>query len=113
MGYNTSVIVLNDALNQIERDPDFGRKLSMAVLALNLEPGRHQDVSAGNHCNAASVIETHHADSTTLVSFGGNMGHQQLTTCGWLHHQAEQQERMCREWAGKLGFRLVKLPERR
>lgn len=113
MGYNTSVIVLNDALDAIARDPDFGKKLSYAVMAAASPPTHRSridlDVSASNHCNAASVIETHHADQTSLVSFGGNMGHVHLISWGWLHHQEAKQVEMFKDWANKLGYRVVKI----
>jgi hypothetical protein len=73
MGYNTVVVVLNDALGQIRDDPAFGRKLSEAV-------GKHWqtrglvDISAGNHCNAATVIDSQHADHSMCVVVGGNTG---------------------------------------
>ena len=71
MGFNTTIVVLNDAANQIENDPDFGKKLVRAMLTLDREGG---NVSAGNHVNAAQVVETHHADNNMLVSVGGNRG---------------------------------------
>ena len=72
MGWNTTVVVLNDALTDIRDDPEFGRKLYDACLeAVARKP---VDVSAGCHCNAATVIETHHADQMVLVRVGGNMG---------------------------------------
>lgn len=72
MGYNTTVVVLNDALDQIRDDPDFGRKLYEAIL--KVQRGKPVDVSAGYHVNAATVIETHHADQTAFVAVGGNYG---------------------------------------
>lgn len=73
MGYNTTVIILNDALDQIKKDPLFAEKLYDACLTVNR--GRQVDVSAGNHCNAATVIETHHADVAQPVIIGGNCGY--------------------------------------
>jgi len=32
MGYNTTVVVMNDALGSIEKDPEFGKNLVRAVL---------------------------------------------------------------------------------
>ena len=60
MGYNTSMIIMNDGLHYIEEDPDFGRKLASAVsqLSLNMHPSWGIDVSAGPHVNAATVIES-------------------------------------------------------
>lgn len=111
MGWNTTVVVLNDALDQIEKDPHFGANLARAVR--HMPVARHHgesrvDVAAGNHCNAACVVESHHADSTVLVSVGGNLGIEQASTYGWNHHEPAGQERLLRAWADKLGFELVR-----
>ena len=81
MGLNTTVLILNDALTQIENDPEFGKKLVKVIrertILEKIVDGRGRIssyVQAGNHVNAASVIETHHADLTALVAIGGNYG---------------------------------------
>lgn len=75
MGFNTTVVVLNDALSYIRDDPEFGRRLYDAVTRAHSGP---QDVAAhskrGIHCNAAIVIETHHADYDVIVRVGRNTG---------------------------------------
>lgn len=71
MGLNTTVIILNDALNQIEDDPEFGRNLALAIQGGGYGDGT---VRAGNHMNAAQVVETHHADANVVVVVGGNRG---------------------------------------
>lgn len=107
MGYNTTVVIVNDALDQIAKDTKFGENLARAIK--NKAGVRSRiDVESGNHCNAAHVVETHHADETVLVSVGGNLGVAQLTYHGWDHHEREGQEAMLKEWANKLGFDLVK-----
>lgn len=73
MGWNTTVVVLNDALHNIEKDRDFGKNLAAAIQR-TVGTDRPIDVPAGNHCNAATVVETHHADFPVLVRVGGNMG---------------------------------------
>ena len=80
MGFNTSVIVMNDALHEISKDPNFGKNLASAVSRLSLPPEYRGgvggvDVVAGNHCNAATAIESHHADYASVVVFGGNRAH--------------------------------------
>jgi len=70
MGMNTTVVILNDALHQIENDPEFGKNLSHSIMTHH----NGGDVRAGNHCNAAQVIETHHADDNVIVVVGGNRG---------------------------------------
>lgn len=105
MGYNTSVIVMNDALGEIERDPDFGKKLSRACSAIFAPGRRRQDVSAMGHCNAATVIESHHADAVHLVAMGGNIGYD-LGYCGrW---DNDDPVAMLKGLADKLGYRIVK-----
>ena len=73
MGWNTAVLILNDALGDIERDPEFGRNLARAIRQ-QVCSASPVDVSAGNHVNAASVIAQEHADNPFIVKFGGNMG---------------------------------------
>lgn len=75
MGFNTTVVLFNDALHQIRDDKEFGRNLYDAALSLPSEFRRLRDVPAGNHCNAAYVVEQHHADSMHAVLIGGNMGY--------------------------------------
>ena len=76
MGFNTTVVVMNDALSYIEADPDFGANLAAAIR--EAQRGKPVDVRAGTsrgvHCNAATVIESHHADEYVNVRVGGNMG---------------------------------------
>jgi len=76
MGYNTTVVILNDALSDIASDPEFGRRLADAINGLRA--GTPENVAAhgkhGIHCNAAIVIESHHADYDVTVVVGGNRG---------------------------------------
>lgn len=72
MGFNTTVLILNDALNEIETDPDFGKNLVAAIQKAC--DGKQHYVSAGNHCNAATVIESHHASYDRIIKVGGNSG---------------------------------------
>ena len=116
MGYNTSVIVLNDALHDIENDPEFGKNLAQAVLRSSLHQTGHRmdlDIRAGCHCNAAAVIETHHADQTALIAVGGNYGNCLGTTWGYSHHEKEQQLEVLRRIADQFGYSLRKKPERK
>ncbi len=72
MGFNTTVVVLNDALADIAGDPDFGKNLADAITEAAM--GRPQWVAAGRHGNAAYVVESHHADYQVMVRVGGNLG---------------------------------------
>lgn len=103
MGYNTTLVVLNDALHQIKEDKEFGAKVYSAALRVsgNLRP---IDISAGMHCNAATVIETHHADTIKLIAVGGNYG-QDL---GYHGNYRSTPEEILKSLADSMGYRLVK-----
>lgn len=73
MGFNTTVVVLNDALDDIEQDPNFGKNLAKAILKCG-STSKQVYVPAMNHGNAATVIESHHADYNFLIKVGGNQG---------------------------------------
>lgn len=109
MGYNTTVVVLNDALGNIESDSEFGRNLARAISQVSR--GEPVDVASRNHCNAATVIETHHADQTAIVTVGGNYGTLQAMSWGYTHHTPEFAEKHLRVWAEQLGYRLVRKPK--
>lgn len=79
MGYNTTVVVLNDALGFIENDPEFGSRLARAISEAATNGGKPVNVPSissrgGAHCNAATVIESHHADYFVTVKVGRNCG---------------------------------------
>lgn len=108
MGCNTSVIVINDALEDIENDPLFGKKLVAAIRERNRNPkGRPIDVSASNHCNAASVIETHHADQTSVVLIGGNTAKVVGTAFGYRFQDPATELKILNDVLAPLGFILT------
>lgn len=113
MGFNTTVVVLNDALDQIETDPNFGKKLVAAIRKAGCYR-KPVDVSAGNHVNAASVIETHHADFDVVVAVGQNYGQVISKYAGpEIAASPEKTERILRDLADQFGFSLRKKPARK
>lgn len=73
MGFNTTVVILNDALSWIENDEGFGRRLAAKVRNI-CGARKPQWVRAGTAGNAALVVETHHADEIVSVAVGENSG---------------------------------------
>lgn len=106
MGYNTTVMILNDALESIEKDPDFGKNLAAGVRRVTL--GKPVDVFSKNG-SAATVIETHHADGTSLVAVGGNDGIS-LGTFYYVGNPYEDEGKVAilKALAEQLGYRIVK-----
>ncbi len=86
MGYNTVMVVLNDALTEIKKDPEFGRRISDAVDEMGNPRVQYATVPAISadghsiHCNAATVLSSRHADDVVIVATGGNTASKLLKT---------------------------------
>lgn len=104
MGYNTSVIILNDALDAIENDKEFGKKIAQAIQN-NRFP---EDISSGCNANAASVIETHHADFSVLLACGGNCMSELGSVYNFRHNTEECQVQLLQMLADQLGYKITK-----
>lgn len=120
MGYNTTVVVMNDSLHDIEKDPEFGKNLAQAIKSESIRhyrPGS-QYVRALGSANAAEVIESHHADGQVAVVVGGNCGEVlgYAGTCRngneYVKDETERKTQYLKRLAHELGFRLVKLPKK-
>jgi hypothetical protein len=97
MGHNTTILVLNDALDVIEKDPEFGKKLCDAIRKVGNGRRGPINVPVGNHANPVTVIETHHADQTALIAVGGNNATVFFTIPGYRHGDKETQYRLSEE----------------
>lgn len=103
MGYNTTVLVLNDGLNEIAKDKDFGQKIAEATMKLQVMKGPLY-VPAGFHANAASVIETHHADDIKMFAVGGNS----VEDLGYVGRYNQKVLDYLHNLADTYGYKLVK-----
>ena len=113
MGYQTAVTILNDALEGLTTDPGFGVRLRQAVMISQRPEYRERgvDVSVGNHCNGALVLPSHHADVVQVVAVGGNYMRPMGNLYGaWSNMQ--EPEKLLKELADQMGFRLVRKPQR-
>lgn len=106
MGFNTTVVVYNDAIDAIEKDPKFGANLAAAVK--ECARGRQVDVPAGNHVNAARVIESHHADNMHAVLVGGNLGDDLGRVGNWRLDTTDKEQRkaLLRSIAARFGLKI-------
>lgn len=119
MGFNTTVVVHNDALHSIANDPEFGKNLADAINSLGYRDDKIKSVSASGEfmtcCNAVEVIETHHADSVVAVAVGGNCGVELGYAGGYraIGRDDESKVKMLRTLADGLGYTLRKKPQRK
>ena len=108
MGFNTSVLILNDALHEIKEDKEFGEKLYYAVGDL-----RH-GVSIRLPGSSTKVVETHHADAYSIVAFGGNtawpLG---VVYCSPRVGNEDGNVTLLRELAASMGYYIRKKPCKR
>lgn len=112
MGFNTSVVILNDCLGSISEDKDIGKRIADAVHDLS---GRRRpiDVRAGNALQAVRVIETHHASSFVPILVGGNCGFEIRTAIPSDTHSDDMETTLLRRLADKHGYALRKKATRR
>ena len=66
MGYNTPILILNDALGELEKYPN------QFVTGIVQVMDRGGDVPVGNHCNPVHVMQSQHADVFRLLLVQGN-----------------------------------------
>lgn len=95
MGFNTAVVILNDHLHDIEKDPLFGKKLADEQReAYSRRPGYR------GWQNSFAVLPSEHADTDQLVVVGGN------TIRRAKDLTPEDAERILRQLAFDLGFKV-------
>lgn len=68
MGYNSTILILNDNLHEIENDPEFGKKIAQAIRAHNT--GHDEPYITGQ----TTVLAVEHADTMQILAVGGNCG---------------------------------------
>lgn len=104
MGFNSTLIVLNDALHTIEKDEEFGKNVAQAIHEQYGRRKEYVDIASNGHMNAASVLGSHHADEKHLFAIGGNTG----WDFGRMGNWKSPEEDLLRAWANKLGFDIHK-----
>ena len=109
MGFNTGVLLLNDAIGNIEKDPvDFQKNLFRAIFHDFRKNDTPVDFAIGNHVNGGTVFHMRHADSTGIYALGGNY----VTLLGnhwsYSHHTPEAKLAILKELADQMGYTLHK-----
>ncbi len=69
MGFNTTILILNDRLGEIEKDAEY------FVKEMCLQAGGGGNMGPAPldfHHSQSSIIETHHANQTAVILVGGN-----------------------------------------
>lgn len=97
MGFNTSLLILNDGWHDIEAHPEeFIEKVGACVKG-GLSPYNHGyrgpdfgvSLGVGSHANCVQVMTVEHADITNLLLVGGNYGTVVGRAWTYRHHERE------------------------
>ena len=100
MGFNSTVLILNDRLSEIEKDPKFGQKLSDAVRSFDYE----DTYITGQ----TQVLSCQHASDTVIIGVGGNCGTRLDTLYHTNHHTEADKLKIVQQMADNLGYVLTK-----
>ena len=110
MGYNSTVLVLNDRLSEIESNPEeFVKEMLNTIYGIGCS-----DKSGDFYPGQSTVMSCAHADTVTVLAVGGNcstvLGR---VYNGGIHHTEESQVGILEVLADIHGFRLVKKPQKK
>lgn len=104
MGWISTIVVLNDYLHEIGREPRFGKMVEDAVLSLSIK--QPQDIG-----HYATAIETHHNDGIIPVLVGHGKGSALDVAVAW--HSEDPELDLLKRLAEKRGFNLHKKSKKR
>ncbi len=119
MGYNSGIIILNDALDQIEKNPlQFTQRVVQAIREQggHLKPGKIVDIAVGNHGNASGLFHMAHADEHTAYLIGGNTSRPLPEARTIIPRHRDEKEvdiELLKKMADAAGFRLSKKPTKK
>ncbi len=105
MGFNTTVVVMNDMLSTIEKDIRYGEKLAHAVLTASIE----RPVSVDG-ARSAIVVATHHNHAMLPILVGRNMGVPISGAVDWAATPEVMELELLKKLAIKHGYSLRRRP---
>ena len=105
MGFNSTILILNDRLHEIENDPEFGAKLAIGINEFGYASERQKSYITGQ----TKVLSCQHADNMAVIAVGGNCGTKLDTVFGLTHHKEDDKLEIVKQMAENLGYRLEKM----
>ncbi len=109
MGYNSTIMILNDQLHDIKKnaqavcDTIYSWCGSGSIPKNSWDQPRHLGFE---------ICSIEHADVTSVIAVGGN-DHSLLGRVWHAHHTDDHRIKLLKKIAKEFGYRLVKIPERR
>jgi hypothetical protein len=111
MGYNTALLILNDAADGLRTGGEVAHNIYSAMFHSRREGERATDFGIGSYPSGGSVLPSQHADHVQIVAVGGNYI-KPVTTIwnGW--RDMADDTKLLKAMADSMGYRLVKKPAR-
>ena len=110
MGYNTTLVILNDAMSEITKDPvGWWEETQHNIASFQRRPSLDtgNDYGFGMHANWFEVAQVAHADVTSVIAVGGNYSTVLLAEYGLgSQHTEEGQIKILKALAKKLGYNV-------
>ena len=106
MGFQSTIIVSNDALHEIGSDPEFGRKVYNAVGRQSVNQPSH--ISCGGHSSAAQAIDSHHADGYRLLVTTNLTGYKLGSNGDWPTDKLPELKTFLNNVLAEYGWKVVK-----
>jgi hypothetical protein len=114
MGFQTGVMILNDAIGYLEDAKvrqEFCSDLLVGINTFGMGGKREVNLRIGNHGNGATIFHEAHADTVGVYAIGKNYTSALATHVFGLKdhaiHTPEAHLAMIRQIADALGYRLV------
>ena len=112
MGFNTTLVLSNDAFEAVDADPAGWWAVTKAAISRAHMDSRPIEYGFRHHGNGFWAAANKHANTVTLLAVGGYytsvLFQEHWGNRG--HHEAEDQVELLRRAAGKLGYVLTKKP---
>ena len=112
MGYNSVVMICNDAIDVIEKDPQGWWQKAWSKLC-GLSYKKSEKFGYGNACNYFDAVWNQHADFTGVIFVGGNCSTVFGSSFnGGRHSTEEEQIKVLKEILREKGYSIRKLPKK-
>lgn len=107
MGFNTGVLILNDALNGVQENPQQFANNFMRAFGKFQQTHAPADFAIGNHVNGGTVFHMAHADVTGVYAIGGNHTSKLSTAYnGGKHYKDEDKVKLLKQLADEMGYSI-------
>lgn len=113
MGYDATIVINMDAVDQIKQDHKFGEKVYEACCQVSASGKKQIGISSGCYSSAAVAVDCHHMDWHQVMIIGGRGAIVCNAGTHWKQDETDDdvQIRALKDWADKLGYRLSKKPK--